>query len=56
MYCIYLHRSGYKKKLRILLLPTIFIKSCTALYDVIESIAIDFTFIHCTYILTIFLM
>ena len=37
-------------------LATIFIKGYTALYNVLGSIVIDFTFIHRTYILNTFLM
>ena len=56
MYCIFLHRSGYAKTLRILLVPTIFIKIYTALYNVLGPIAIGFAFIYCTYISKTFLM
>jgi hypothetical protein len=52
--CTFFYIAVDTPKLCTLLVPTPFIKSYTALCNVLGPIAIDFTFIHCTYVLYIF--
>lgn len=52
--CTFFYIAVDTPNLCTLLVPTPFIKSYTALCNVIGPIAIDFTFIHCTYVLYIF--
>jgi len=53
-YTIFLFTSQWiYKELRILFVPTTFTKTYTVLYNVLGPIAIDFTFIHCTYIFNV---